>query len=305
MKILITGGAGYKGIVLADRLLKQGHHVTIFDNFVYGFGPVLYLVNNPNLEIVRGDIRNISSETVKGCDAVFHLAGLSGYPACEANPHSAQIINVDASERLGSLLSPSQPLIYASTTSFYGASGKVCDEETPVDPVSLYGATKHKAEQILMQRENTVSLRFATIFGVSPKMRIDLMVNDFTFRAVNDRCIVLFESKAKRTFLHLQDAIDAYVFTLSRFGDMKGQIYNVGDQSLNYSKGEIAEHIKATTGCAIIHSAISDLDPRHFLIAFDKLAKLDYRPKRTLDEGISELTKLYKFYNPISTYATI
>ena len=190
MKVMITGGAGYKGAVLAGRLLNEGHHVSILDNFVYGFDSILHLVNHQNLEIIRQDIRNLTSETLRSCDVIYHLAGLSGYPACEANPHSAQLINVEASRRLAELASPDQQVIYASTTSFYGSSGMVCDEDAPVQPGSLYGTTKYQAEQILMQRSNTISLRFATIFGVSPRMRIDLLVNDFTFRAVNDRCIV-------------------------------------------------------------------------------------------------------------------
>jgi len=305
MKVLITGGAGYKGAVLAGRLLNEGHHVSILDNFVYGFDSILHLVNHQNLEIIRQDIRGLTSETLRSCDVIYHLAGLSGYPACEANPHSAQLINVEASRRLAELASPDQQVIYASTTSFYGSSGMVCDEDTPVQPVSLYGMTKYEAEQILMQRSNTISLRFATIFGVSPRMRIDLLVNDFTFRAVNDRCIVLFDSEARRTFVHLQDAIAGYVFALSRRAEMKGQIYNVGGQSLNYSKREIAEHISDATGCTIINSTIDDRDPRHFLVAFEKLTKLGYQTTYTLDDGIRELLKLYRFYNPISTYATI
>ena len=305
MRILITGGAGYKGVYLTKKLLSLGHQVAILDNFMYGYDSVLHIVDHPELSIITQDIRNLEEKTLKDFDAVVHLAGVSGYPACEANPHSAQLINVDASRNLGNLLSKDQILIYASTTSFYGKSGKICTEETPVEPVSLYGKTKYQGEQILLERENTIALRLATIFGVSPKMRIDLMVNDFVYKAVNERCVVLFESQSKRTFLHISDAISAYVFALDNFEIMKHGIFNVGDDSLNYSKLEIAENIQKYTDCKIIDSDIADFDVRNFLVSFDKLRKLGYSVSMTLDDGIKELVKLYGFYKPFNTYKTI
>ncbi|HME43786.1 MAG TPA: NAD(P)-dependent oxidoreductase [Syntrophorhabdales bacterium] len=305
MKILVTGGAGYKGTVLVEELLNRGHKVTILDNFMYGYDSVLHLVNEPRLKIEREDIRNIREETVKGYDVIFHLAGISGYPACEANPHSAKLINVDASRRLGKLLSKNQVLIYASTTSFYGKSGAVCSEDSGVDPVSLYGITKYQAEQILLKRENTVALRFATIFGVSPRMRVDLLVNDFAYKGVRERCLVLFESTTKRTFLHIRDAIAGYLFTLDHIPQMKGQVFNVGHTSLNHSKMEIAEQVQKATRCKIIDSDMKDFDVRNFVISFDKLRKLGYEPKFSLEDGVKELVKLYNFYQPFSLYKTI
>lgn len=305
MNILVTGGAGYKGIVLTQELLNLGHQVTILDNFMYGYDSVLHLSGHPSLDIVKEDIRNISASSVAGCDAVFHLAAISGYPACEANPHSAKLINVDASRRLGEALSKDQWLIYASTTSFYGNSGRVCTEESEVHPVSLYGMSKYQAEQILLERENTVALRFATVFGVSPRMRIDLLVNDFTYKAVSDRCIVLFESRAKRTFLHIKDAIAGYILALDRFGDMRGQVFNVGHDSMNYTKLEIAQHAQAFADCKIIDSDMSDLDARNFAVSFEKIGSLGCSPKWTLDDGIEEMVRLYQFYRPLATYKTI
>ena len=305
MKILVTGGAGYKGVVLAQALLERGHQVTVLDNFMYGCESVLHLIGNPKFQAVREDIRNLNAAHMKDFDVVFHLAGISGYPACEANPHSAKLINVDASRKLRDLLSPDQRLLYASTTSFYGKSGARCDEDTPVDPTSLYGITKYQAEQELLQHANTISLRFATIFGVSPRMRIDLLVNDFTCKAVHERCIVLFESKTKRTFVHIQDAIAAYVFALDHFDAMKGGIYNVGSEALNFTKMEIATAVKQETDCNIIDSEMKDFDPRNFVIAFDKLARLGYQTRFTLQDGIREMAKLYRFYKPFMPYATI
>ena len=305
MKILITGGAGYKGAVLTRKLLDLGHQVTVLDNFMYGYESLLHLAEHPSLEIVKEDIRNIGPETVAGYDVVYHLAAISGYPACEANPHSAKLINVDASRRLGASLSSEQGLIYASTTSFYGNSGALCTEESAPHPMSLYAVTKYQAEQILMQRENSIALRFATVFGVSPRMRIDLLVNDFTYKAVNDRCVVLFESGARRTFLHVQDAVAAYLLALEKFQDMRGQIFNVGHNSMNYAKREIAQHVRKHTGCTIIDSEMDDLDARNFNISFEKVGRLGFRRSRTLDDGVQELTKLYRFYKPFATYKTI
>ena len=235
-KILVTGGAGYKGVLLVEKLLNSGHNVTIMDNFMYGYDSILHLLQYELLSVIKEDIRNTRQETLARFDVIFHLAGISGYPACEANPHSAKLINVDASKALADNLSHDQRLIYASTTSFYGKTGSICSEETEVEPVSLYGITKYQAEQYLLQRENTISLRFATLYGVSSRMRVDLLVNDFVGKAVMERCLVLFESSTKRTFLHVRDAIAGYMMALEQFETMKGQIFNVGDESMNYSK---------------------------------------------------------------------
>ncbi len=305
MKILITGGAGYKGVVLAKQLLDNKYDVTILDNFLYGFDSILHLISYKNLSVIKEDVRNLRESHLKNYDVIFHLGGISGYPACEANPHSAHLINVEATKTMVNNLSDAQLIVYASTTSFYGRNGNVCTEEMAIKPVSLYGITKYHAEQYIMQRKNSVALRFATIFGVSPKMRIDLLVNDFTYKAINERSIVIFESKSKRTFVHLLDAINAYVFTLNNFEKMAGQIYNIGSNDLNYSKAEIAEHIKKYTNCSIIDSDLDDFDVRNFEISFEKIFALGYKVTKTLDDGIQELIKLYKFYKPFLTYKTI
>jgi len=305
MRILVTGGAGYKGVILCKRLLDAGHQVTVLDNFIYGFDPIIHLLQYDELDVLKVDVRNLEASHLEGADAVIHLAGLSGYPACEANPHSAKLINVDACRRLAELLNPDQRVIYASTTSLYGANGAVCDEDAHVEPTSLYAITKYEGERVLLQRPNTVSLRFATIFGVSPRMRVDVLVNDFAFRAAKERCIVLFESRSKRTFLHIQDAVDAYMLTLEKFDQMAGKIYNVGHESLNFSKRHIADTIKDETGCTIIDSEMKDFDPRDFEISFARLRGLGFQPKCTLEDGVKELAKLYRFYAPYSHFATI
>lgn len=305
MKVLVTGGAGYVGIKLTASLLELGHDVTILDNFMYGYSPVLHLVSNPNLKVVSMDIRNIKEADVATFDAIYHLAGISGVPACASNPHSAEFINVEATRRLVNSMGKNQLLINASTTSFYGASGKAFDETMPVEPISIYGQTKYAAEMIVQQRGNSISLRFATIFGVSSRMRNDLLVNDFVYKALHEKSIILFAGHSKRTFVHIADAVAAYTFVLDNVKAMNGQIFNIGNTHLNFSKKEIAEAIKKYVACEIIDSSIPTNDKRNFLVSFDKIEKLGYSTSRSLDEGICELIKLYKFYIIHSHYSVI
>jgi nucleoside-diphosphate-sugar epimerase len=304
MNILVTGGAGYKGVKLTGKLLEKGYRVTVVDNFMYGFEPVLHLVERPGLTIIRRDIRN-GVEHLHAYDVIFHLAGISGFPACAANPHSAQLINVDATRNLVHSLSPNQILINASTTSLYGKKGITCDEDTPVEPVSTYAITKYEAEKIISEKPQAINLRFATVFGVSPRMRMDLMVNDFTYKALKEGALVLFDSFAKRTFIHIDDAIDAYIFSLENYDRLKGQIFNVGGNGLNYSKKEIARIIRNKIEYNIIDSEIKDRDLRHYIVSFDKFEKLGFTPRRSLEQGIDELIRLFTFYEYYSHFKTI
>ena len=304
MKTLVTGGAGYKGVILTKSLLDAGHNVTILDNFMYGYEPVMHLALHPRLTIKKGDVRN-KIENLKDFDVIFHLAGISGFPACASNPHSAQLINVEATRLLFDSLSPGQMLINASTTSMYGKSGEPCDETTNVDPVSTYAHTKVAAEKIVMQRENTISLRFATVFGFSTRIRMDLMINDFTYKAVKEGVLVLFDGFAKRTFIHVQDAADCYLFSLENFDKMKGNIFNAGGNELNYSKEEIAGLIRKKIDFTVINSELKDKDLRHFIVNFSKIEKVGFKPKVTVEEGIDELIKLYQFYDYYSHFKTI
>jgi len=304
MKILVTGGAGYRGIKLTAALLQKGYDVTVVDNFMYGYDPIMHLVENPKLHIVRQDIRN-GIENLSKFDAIFHLAGISGFPACAANPHSAQLINVDATRMLVESLSKEQLLINPSTTSMYGKKGVKCHEDTEVSPVSTYALTKYEAEKIIQDRENSVSLRFATVFGVAPKMRLDLMVNDFAYKAIHEGAVVLFDSFAKRTFIHIDDTVSSYLFTLERFNDMKGQVFNVGGRHLNYSKREIADIINERVQFDIIESELSDKDLRNFIVSFEKIEKAGFVPQKSVEAGVEELLKLYSFYEYYSHYKVI
>ncbi len=305
MNILVTGGAGYKGIILTTKLLEHGHKVTVLDNFMYGYEPILHLATHSNLTIHKADIRN-NIEGLSKYDVVYHLAGISGFPACAANQNSAQLINVEASRNLVKALSKTQILIYASTTSLYGKSGKPCDENTPVDPVSTYAMTKLAAEKIIMEeKENAISLRFATIFGFSPKMRSDLMINDFTYRALKEGTLVLFDSFAKRTFMHVKDAAEAYLFSLKNYNLMKGGIFNAGGNALNFSKLEIAEKVKKRIDFKILDSEMKDKDLRHFIVNFDKIEKLGFKPEISVEEGIDELIKVFSFFEYYSPFRII
>ncbi len=306
MKILITGGAGYKGILLTEKLLSLGYQVTILDNFMYGYDCILHLIKNKKLKIIKLDIRNINENITKNYDVIFHLAGISGMPACAANPSSAESINVGATKTLMDLKSKDQIVINASTTSSYGNfNGNLAFEDSQIVPVSIYGKTKYEAEKIVQDKENTISLRFATVFGVSPKMRNDLMVNDFTYKAMSERNVVVFCGHSKRTFVHIDDVIDSYIFVLDNFNLSKNNIYNVGDKKLNFSKVDIANTIKKYVDFELIDSSLPDLDSRDFQVSFDKINSLGFKTKFNLDDGIKDLKNLYSFYRYNLPYTVI
>ena len=305
MNVLVTGGSGYKGVLLTEELLKLGHKVTILDNFMYGYDSILYLIQNKSLSVNKVDIRNLKEKDVKDFDVIFHLAGISGMPACANNPHSAESINVDSVNTLVGLLSKDQLLINASTTSMYGFSEVICDEDSVIEPVSIYGKTKFISEKIIQDRDNSISLRFATVFGVSPKMRHDLMVNDFTYKAITDRSIILFAGDTKRTFVHIKDAISAYIFSMDNSSIMKNNIYNIGDNNMNLSKKDIANNISKYVKFELIDSSLPDLDKRNFEISFNKINNLGFNTKYNLDDGIKDLVKLYSYYIQYIPYKII
>ena len=300
MNILVTGGAGYCGVPLCERLLALGHHVTLVDNFMFGYEPILHLVANKNLEIIKRDIRHEDISYLKGQDAIFYLAGISGYPACEANPHSAKLINVTATVRMAKSLSPGQLLVFPSTTSFYGSSGALSSEETRPSPVSLYGITKWEAEQVIMERANSISLRWATVFGISPRMRAGLLVNDFVEKAVQEKTIVLYDADSRRTFMSLGDVVRGYLFALEHQDAMAGGVFNMGSARLNFTKREVAETIRKVCPCEVINAQIGDSDIRNFLVNFEKVKKLGFDCVDSLEDGVMELAKLYRFYTPNS-----
>lgn len=306
LKICVTGGAGYKGIPLTKKLLDMGHDVTVLDNFMYGYESILHLIKNPKLSVIKMDIRNIEKKILSKFDVIFHLAGISGMPACAANPHSAENVNVIATKKMIESLSNSQIVINASTTSSYGNfNGEMAHEDSEMIPVSIYGKTKYEAEKIVQNKLNSISLRFATVFGVSPKMRDDLLVNDFVYKSIVDRNIVIFSGKSKRTFIHIDDVIGSYIHVLENFDICKNNVFNVGDNSMNFSKVDIASQILQHIQFELIDSSLPDLDSRNFQVSFEKLNKTGFRTQLTLSDGILDLKNLYSFYRYNLAYKVI
>lgn len=302
-KILVTGGAGYIGSVLVPQLLSKGFSVTVLDNFMYSQNSLLECCANPDFSIVKGDARdkNILKPILGRVDYIIPLAALVGAPICERNKIEAVTTNRDAIATLVKLASKNQGVIIPNTNSGYGIGQKgiYCTEESPLRPISLYGKTKVQAEKIVLERGNGVSLRLATVFGVSPRMRLDLLVNDFTYRAVKDKYIVVFEGHFKRNFIHIRDVTRAFIHVIENFGKMKNNVYNVGLSDANLSKLELCAEIKKQIPNFIyLESAIGkDPDKRDYVVSNEKIEKSGFLPKYSLQDGIKELVKSFQIIN--------
>ncbi len=300
MKVLVTGGAGYLGSILVEHLLDAGHEVVVLDNLMYGERTLLHFCADPAFEFVQGDARDarVLGPLVAGADAVVPLAAIVGAPACELRPDLAVSTNRDAIRTLCDLMSRDQLLIQPTTNSGYGTkSGEVyCTEETPLEPISLYGQTKVEAEEIALSRENSISLRLATVFGMSPRMRLDLLVNHFVYAAVTDGVLVLFEKDFKRNYVHIRDVADAVCWCLGEAERMIGRPYNLGLDDANLSKGELAEKVKGFVPELYIHEAEIGKDPdqRNYIVSNARLREAGFEASRSLDQGIVELLKGYR-----------
>jgi nucleoside-diphosphate-sugar epimerase len=300
MKILITGGAGYIGSVLAPQLLAKGHHVTVLDRFPDGGTQLVDCCANPNFEPIRGDSRDPRSldDLVPKADCVIPLAALVGAPLCKQDPIGATTTNRDAVRDIVKRIGKGQKLIYPTTNSGYGVGekGKFCTEESPLRPISLYGTTKVEAEQAVLENGAGVSFRLATVFGLSPRMRLDLLVNDFTWRAVTDSAVVLFESSFKRNYIHIRDVVGAFMHGIENFDAMKGQAYNLGLSDANLSKLELCQRIqKHLPKFVFIDAPIGeDPDKRDYIVSNEKLEKTGWKPHWPLDRGIEELIRGYR-----------
>jgi len=295
MKILVTGGAGYVGAALVPMLLDTGVEVVLLDNFTWGLKPILHFASHDNLEIFSGDIRSVESvrEAMKGCDVVIHLAAVVGYPACAADPEKARSVNVDGTRNLVEEAA-GRRLIFASTGSTYGKVQGICTEETPIDPLTLYGSTKWEAEKMVLDKGG-VALRFATVYGISPRLRLDLLVNDFVYQALANRQIILYEGHFRRTFLHVRDAARSYPLALDRYDEMQGQAFNVGDESMNHTKREIALRIKDYVDFYLHEADVGgDPDKRDYEVSYAKLKALGFAAEVDLDAGLRELVKVLR-----------
>ena len=300
MRILVTGGAGYLGSVLVPTLLADGHNVTVIDNFLYGQASLLDCCHHPGLTIIRGDARDraVLAAAVKQADAIIPLACLTGAPACDRNPAEARRINLEAIRLLLELRSRTQPIIFPTTNSGYGVgqAGIHCTEETPLRPVSLYGQLKVEAEQAVLEAGHSVTLRLATAFGISPRMRLDLLVNDFVYRAVTDRFLVVFQGHFKRNYIHVRDIAQAFLHALTHLETMNGQPYNVGLSDANLSKLELCAEIKKQIPAFYyVEAAIGeDPDKRNYIVSNENIERTGFRPRVSLQDGIAELIKGYQ-----------
>lgn len=298
-KILITGGAGYLGSVMVPELLRAGHSVTVVDNFMYHQNSLAECCAHPDFSVVRADCRNEQqmSQLIEDKDVIIPLAALVGAPLCAKDEIGAVSIGRDAVKMLCRIADPAQKILIPITNSGYGIgeAGKFCTEESPLRPVSLYGRLKVEAEEAVLSRGNCISLRLATVFGMSPRMRLDLLVNDFVYRAVNDSSVVIFEGHFKRNYIHVRDVARAFMHSLNNFDLMKNNAYNVGLSTANLSKLELCEVIKKHLPRFVyLESKIGeDPDKRDYIVSNEKIEKTGYTPAYSLDDGIRELIKGY------------
>jgi nucleoside-diphosphate-sugar epimerase len=297
LKILVTGGAGYLGSTLVPELLDLGHHVTVVDNFIYKQTSLNHVCYRSNFKIVKGDIRieSVMRPLIKEADVIIPLAALVGAPICNQDPVGATTINHDSIMLMLKLISKDQLILMPTTNSAYGSGDEnnYCTEESPLNPISRYAIDKVEIEKELMQHPNAISFRLATVFGMSPRMRIDLLVNDFTYRAVYDGFVVLFESHFKRNYVHVKDVSRVFQHALLNHDKMKGQIYNVGLSEANVSKWELCERIKKhIPNFTFLEAPLGkDPDQRNYIVSNAKLELTGYKTQYSLDHGIEELIK--------------
>ncbi|MDA7756431.1 NAD(P)-dependent oxidoreductase [Opitutales bacterium] len=303
MKILITGGAGYLGSIIVPKLLNSGHQVTVLDNLMFRQATLSDCCIDDGFNFIHGDCRSesVMSQLMPKHDLIIPLAALVGAPLCDRDVLGATSINSDSVSLICKLASKSQRIIMPVTNSGYGIgeAGKFCTEETPLRPISLYGKTKVDAEKAVLDFGNCITFRLATVFGMSPRMRIDLLVNDFVYRAVNDKALVIFQGHFKRNFVHVRDVADAFVFGIENFDTMKGQPFNLGLNNANLSKLELCEEIKKEIpNFVFIEAPIGeDIDKRDYIVSNDRLKSAGFEASYSLQTGIRELIKGYSIFN--------
>jgi nucleoside-diphosphate-sugar epimerase len=309
MKILVTGGAGYIGSVLVPMLLRRDHHVRVLDTLMYGGHSLLPHFRHPNFEFTKGDVRDPQTveKAVADCDLVIHLAAIVGFPACRKYPDLAQTINVEGTKVVGRAAGPDRLILLGSTGSNYGALvDEVCTEDTPLNPLSLYGKTKTTAEQYLRENNRTIAYRFATAFGSSPRLRLDLLVNDFVHKAVSESYLVVYEPHFMRTFIHVHDIARSFLFAIENAERMAGQVYNIGSAEMNYSKAEVCEKIKEQIPYYLHYADVGeDQDKRNYHVSYEKINQLGYETTISLEEGISELVRTMAIVDGENPYTNV
>ena len=298
--VLVTGGAGYLGSILCEHLLGAGCRVTVVDRLSHGQGPLFHLCANPAFEFVLGDVRDegLMSRLVNQADVLIPLAAVVGARACDRDPWLATSVNLDAIRLLNRLRSPRQLVAFPNTNSGYGTrSGEShCTEDTPLEPISLYGRTKVQAEAELLGSPNVITLRLATVFGTSPRMRIDLLVNHFVYVAVTDGYIIVFEKDFKRNFVHIRDVADCFLHCIAHAEPMTGRPYNVGLDAANVSKETLAKLVQKHVPRFVVQFSEIGVDPdkRDYIVSNQRLRDAGFEARRSLDDGIQELLKGYR-----------
>src|SRR3954447_22988941 len=307
MRILVTGGAGYVGSPLVPLLLEQGHRVRVLDALRFGGHGLLPCCQNRFFELIKGDVCDQAgvAKALDGMDAIVHLAAIVGYPACKKEPQVAQQTNVEGTRTLLKMRKPDQKFIFASTGSIYGSiPDYVCNEQTPTAPITLYGETKAQAEDMVLEAGNSVAFRYATAFGVSNRMRLDLMPNDFTYQAVKNRSLIVYEGGFKRTFVHVRDMARSFMFALDRWDTVKDDVYNVGHETMNFTKEDVARKILEFVDFYLHFAEVgNDADQRNYEVSYEKIRKKGFETTIDLDRGIAELVRaaqLIEFQNPFA-----
>ena len=298
-RILVTGGAGYLGSILVPELLAQGHEVTVVDNFMYSQNSLAHACAHRGFRVVSGDIRieSVMAPLIREAEIIIPLAAYVGAPLCSRDPVGAHSVNHDAILMMMKLVGRGQLVLMPTTNSAYGSGDKnnFCTEESPLNPISQYAVEKVAVEKVLMRHPDAISLRLATVFGMSPRMRIDLLVNDFTYRAVHDRFVVLFEGHFKRNYIHVRDVASAFLHCIANRERMRGQIYNVGLSDANVSKRELCEIIaRQVRGFVFVEAPLAkDPDQRNYIVSNAKIEATGWKPRFSLDAGVEELIKGY------------
>jgi nucleoside-diphosphate-sugar epimerase len=296
--VLITGGAGYLGSVLTENLLNKGYKVTILDNILYKQTSIVPLIHNKNLNFIEGDVRdeNLLKGLVESSDIIIPLAAIVGMPACKANPEMTIAVNYQQVANISKWATKNQMIIIPNTNSQYGSSTEIITEESPFKPLSLYAETKCQAEDAILNSGNGIALRLATVFGTSYRMRMDLLVNDFVYKAINDGYLVLFESHFIRNYIHIRDVAKTFIFMIDNYERCNGNAYNVGLSSANCTKLELAKKIQIQVPELVIveNEFKKDFDQRNYMVSNKKLETLGWNPDHTLESGISELISAYK-----------
>lgn len=309
MRILVTGGAGYVGSVLVPILLDRGHKVRVLDNLRFGGQGLLPCAASCEFEIIKGDIcdDNTLRLALNGIDAVIHLASIVGYPACKKEPQVAHYTNVEGTANLLKLRRLDQKILFASTGSIYGSiPDQVCNEDTPRAPITLYGETKAKAEEAILEAGNSVAYRFATAFGVSNRMRLDLLPNDFTYQAVKNRNLIVYEGGFKRTFVHVRDMARSFMFALDNWDKVKDDVYNVGHESMNFTKEEVARKIMKFVDFYLHFAEVgNDEDKRNYAVSYEKIRRKGFEATVDFDTGIAELVRSCQLVNVSNPYVNV